>query len=550
MANNKVSKITVSDTDFNMILKNSGSRRAAAKVLGVAHSTINLRVAKIARAAGSTASDVVNVAVYEDIPADSKDRPAPADGVRIDDLSRAPSQRLGRKRYVITSAQNATPVNQRFMANLKRYCSYRNAELMVIPYRYKNPTSLLTAGMGDQEWWAPELAGAMVTSRVDLGLNLVVMGDIKTQPTARRPLEGFETITGHKSAIIGHPKLELTTIATPQNKLPKILTTTGSCTEFNYTDTKAGSIGEHHHTFGACVIELEEDGRAFHMRQINACVDGSFQDLDMEFSEDGVIPNGGIEALVLGDLHVDFVDEEVVEVTFDMKDSIVNRLKPGLLVYHDVLDCYSISHHHKKDPIKQFAKHHGKQANIAEELQRCFDFIDSKTRKGSLNIIVPSNHHDHLTWWIAETDPRLDPENAELWAELFTAMTREIKARGEFIDPFEYMSRRMLKSHKGTLFIKRDESFQQHGIEFGMHGDLGPNGSRGSRRALEKIGTKSIVGHSHSPGISGGVYQTGTSSKYGLEYARGPSSWLHTHCIVYKNGKRTLINIINGAYTA
>lgn len=89
-----------------------------------------------------------------------------------------------------------------------------------------------------------------------------------------------------------------------------------------------------------------------------------------------------------------------------------------------------------------------------------------------------------------------------------------------------------------------------HGIEVGSHGHVGPNGSRGSVKSQARIGMKSVIGHSHSPGIRDGAYQVGTSSRLNLEYVRGPSSWLHTHCVIYANGKRTLINIINGEWRA
>lgn len=113
----------------------------------------------------------------------------------------------------------------------------------------------------------------------------MVLGDIKTQPTAVNPLSGFETITGSCSAIIGHPKLDLTTIATLQRKLPKILTTTGACTKADYSDTKAGVKGAHHHIYGAFVVEI--DGDVFHMRQINAVENGSFIDLEHEYTAKG-----------------------------------------------------------------------------------------------------------------------------------------------------------------------------------------------------------------------------------------------------------------------
>jgi predicted RNA-binding Zn-ribbon protein involved in translation (DUF1610 family) len=51
----------------------------------------------------------------------------------------------GVKRFVITAAQNATPVHGHFLEALKRYCEHNGAELVVIPLRYKNPTSRWTS---------------------------------------------------------------------------------------------------------------------------------------------------------------------------------------------------------------------------------------------------------------------------------------------------------------------------------------------------------------------------------------------------------------------
>jgi hypothetical protein len=60
-----------------------------------------------------------------------------------------------------------------------------------------------------------------------------------------------------------------------------------------------------------------------------------------------------------------------------------------------------------------------------------------------------------------------------------------------------------------------------------------------------------VIGHSHSPGIEGGCYQTGTSSRLVLEYSAGsPSGWMNTHCVVYANGKRALLNAVKGKWRA
>jgi hypothetical protein len=114
-------------------------------------------------------------------------------------------------------------------------------------------------------------------------------------------------------------------------------------------------------------------------------------------------------------------------------------------------------------------------------------------------------------------------------------------------EPFAYWGRKHLRADQ-FRFLERDESYVVAGIELGMHGDKGPNGSRGSARNLARIGVKSVIGHTHSPQIFEGCYQVGTSTKLKLEYTSGPSSWLNTHCVVYASGKRSLINVIKGEW--
>lgn len=456
------------------------------------------------------------------------------------------------RRYVITSAQNATPVHPGFFASLLGYCSLNDAELIVIPYRYQNPTSTWSKTAEDHDWWAPEVTKYLLDRRVSLNKNLEVLADIKTQPTAVRPLSGFETITGSRSAIVAHPKLELVTVPTPHHKLPKILTTTGTCTERNYTETKAGKKGNFHHTYGAALVEV--DGDTFHLRQLNAVDDGSFMDLNYQYagSERALVECA--EALVMGDTHQEFADPAVIDATFG-RGGIVETLRPKRVVWHDVHDFYSRNHHHKHAVFINFAKHHSGAGNVRNALAKTFSFIDDqldRCRHKFTNVIVPSNHPDALNRWVQETDPREDPENAVFWAETFVACcngAKMTKSGVKMIDPFVYWAKRMLKS-SGAVFLGRDESLQVCGVELGYHGDKGPNGSRGSIGGFTKIGVKSIIGHSHSPGIRDGVYQVGLNSYYGLEYASGPSSWLQTDCILYKNGKRTLINFIDGKWRA
>jgi len=379
----------------------------------------------------------------------------------------------------------------------------------------------------------------------------MLLADIKTQPTAQSPLFGLETITGEASAIVAHPRVEFITIATPQGHLAKILTTTGAITNANYIPSKAGKKGEHHHTFGACVVEIEAN-ETFHLRQINAIRDGSFQDLNWVYNKDTRTP-GVVEALIMGDTHEEFLDSEVAVATFDPKLGMVAVLKPKYLVWHDLHDFYSRNHHHKHETFINYVKHHSGTDNVEKALDKTFAFVDSITPSYVKNIFVSSNHPAALERWVKECNPHTDPENCVFWAKTFEVMCLNAKMTdtgAKTIDPFAYWGMKKLKTASQAKFLGRTESFLIKGIEVGYHGHQGTNGARGSRASFAKIATKTVIGHGHSPGINAGCYQVGLNARYALEYVSGPSSWMHTNCLIYANGKRTLLSIIRGNWRA
>ncbi len=59
------------------------------------------------------------------------------------------------KTFVITAAVNATKAHAGFMKTLQLYCALRGAQLIVIPMRYRNPTSRNEDGT--DEWWDDRL---------------------------------------------------------------------------------------------------------------------------------------------------------------------------------------------------------------------------------------------------------------------------------------------------------------------------------------------------------------------------------------------------------
>jgi hypothetical protein len=449
------------------------------------------------------------------------------------------------QRYIITAAQNLTPVHRKFFASLLRAKRYLKAELLVIPIRYKNPTSAFDK---DQEVWGRDVTPYLWSVRKALNPNLVVLADIKTQPTASEPLTGFESITMGESGILGHTKVQTRTIPTPSHRYPKLLMTTGACTLPNYSDTKAGKKGEFHHVLGAVLVEIQ--GKAFHVRRLlGNKTTGEFTDLDMTYTPTGRRKAERPLALVMGDTHVDSIDPKVERATFG-PGGIVDTLNPRALVWHDVLDAYSVNPHHKNNPFVAAAKRFSGKDEVRLEVQRAVDFVCARTTGDRQSIIVGSNHNDFVSRYMKSQDWREDVTNSKFYLEtaLHLVDNLSIGPGGlEMPDPFAYWFKKLAHGDdKNVRILRRDESYTRGGVEMGFHGDQGPNGSMGSARNLRRVGVRSIIGHSHSPCEEEGCVQVGTSTSLRLEYTSGPSSWLNSHCILHSDGKRQLIHIIDG----
>jgi hypothetical protein len=453
-----------------------------------------------------------------------------------------------KKTFVVTSSQNNTPVLAPYWKAIGHFEKDRDAALCILPIRYKNPTSEFSKQDNDDEvWWPDEVLPFLVENRLEIHPFLWIMGNIRIQATAFNPLAGLESMSQHASAIYGHGQVQMKTVPTPQNLLPKILYTTGSVSEKNYSRTKAGQKGEFHHSHAAVIVEKR--GKKFHMRNITW--DGEcFYDLDRKYTEKGVEKDCRTEVLITGDEHTMFACPEVKAATYTNKDSMVKILKPKVVVRHDAFDGYSISHHHRLNPITKYVKHKHGLDDVEGELQKTIDHIDKTTPKDTVNVIVASNHNEHLMRWLREVEWRTEPWNAKIYHWFWYNMLDHAKLTphgAETFDPFAFWAKGRLKSN--TKFLLRDETYMCSGIELSIHGDIGLNGGRGSVGGLSKIGVRSVIGHSHSPAIEKGVFQVGTSTPLRLEYnGAGPSSWLNTHAIIYPNGKRALINIIEGEW--
>jgi len=460
------------------------------------------------------------------------------------------------KRYILTSAQNNTLVNEPFWNNLLALAEHYDAKIMVGTYSYnQNAYGELAVKQGTKKaedkklWFDPKITEYISDQRVELGQGLVWCGEMNILPTAEQPLSGLETYSHRKSAIFPHAKLAMRSIPTMQGEGTKLNYTTGTVTLRNYIQKKAGLKAEHHHRYSALVVEVNHDGY-WAVRQVGSSSSGEapIQDLNV-IVQDGKVTStkGTVEAITWGDLHATIVDPVVEKLSQEMIDT----LKPKYQFIHDAMEGISVNHHEAKNPHAKFKAFLRGYDSVQKELDDTMAKISAYDRFYSEVFVVDSNHDNWLERWLREHDYKQDPKNAVLFLEAQLAKYQSMVS-GD--DRFHLLEWAMQKGRctPRLKFLRADESVKicDRKIECGQHGHLGPNGARGNPQNLSKVGRRANTAHTHSAGIWDGLYVAGTSSKLKWEYSHGPTSWSHSHIVTYSSGQRTIVTMYSGKWRA
>jgi hypothetical protein len=460
-------------------------------------------------------------------------------------------------RYILSSAQNNTPVNVKLWQNLQALARHYDAQIMIGTYSYnQNQYGKLSVKRGTaasierELWFDPEIEPYISDERVELADGLVWCGEMNMMPTAVRPLDGLETYSGRKSAIFPHTKIAMRSIFTMQGEGTKLNFTTGTVTLRNYIQKKEGLKAEFHHQYAALLVEVNHTGNWW-VRQLASASDGSIQDLTV-LAKDGKIQTGQrVEAITFGDLHSGCVDPVVLDLSMKMLD----ELKPKHIFLHDVLEGASLNPHERNSPHRKFHTWLRGLHRVDEEIKRSKDVMLRYVRPG-MSIIVPNSNHDDpwLYRWLKEHDYRVDPPNAELFLRLQAFMYASIRD-GKMVRDVNILAEafRLAGLPDGKInFLLADESFKicNGRIECGQHGHLGPGGRFGTPESLAKVARRANTAHTHAAGIYDGLYVAGTSSVLRWDYNRGPSNWSWSHTLTYPNGQRAIVTMYAGDYKA
>ena len=457
------------------------------------------------------------------------------------------------KRYIIIGIQNNTYLDQELIKCLTQYAEYNKAEILALPMYYRNPTSITESNKIEKEyWWDDNFPGKYVTKNMNLGPYLKLMPEHRINITSINPLGGLEHLAGKYSAIYANSHLQMKVVPESQDKVPHIMHTTGTaCKTDNYSKTNAGGKAKRFATKGALIIELSGD--IFNLRQLEF-KDGVICDLDKVYTPVRVmdIAEYGASAMVWGDIHAEVADTVVVKTSKELAD--LCNVETHYL--HDVLDFSCQSHHNKYNFIMRYMlSKHGKD-KVSLAIKDTAKFIVDLTDRADVKI-VDSNHHDHIKRWINECNFKdMGADNAYFYICLIKKVMETVQLDEDKLtlsnDNVMRLAIDIVNGDKPlgneVEFLSRNESHTFKDVELSQHGDIGPNGSRGSITGMAKTNSAMVIGHSHTPGINKHVFQVGKTAHIAQSYTKGYTSHLNTHCIIYPNGARALINIIGGNY--
>lgn len=467
--------------------------------------------------------------------------------IENEEVRAAKLKKYNSKYYIVTWAQNATPVHKTFWDNVLTYGEYLGAEVVVIQGRFQNPTSLWTKNMENDEWWDETFTirdseGSIVKtyldcSRQNVNTYLDILADVKIRPTASNPLNGLEGVSGDRTSIVGHPRVHLKSLPVLNGHPNKLLLTTGACTIKNYSDTREGKIGEFHHTYGFVVVEIKDD-KKFFIRQVTAGNDGAFTDLNIKVKSSEIHKISTCKGFVMGDIHVSQVHKPVVDKTLEL----FKVIKPEYVVLHDVFNGESINHHESKDPIKSYHRMVEGKNSLANELQEVYHWIrDNKLDEYGL-VIPYANHHCWIDRYLSCSDWKQDITNAKEYLELALMAVSGEAPQGIFC--------KLVKDKfPSTLCLGPDDSFRIGSWEVGQHGHLGVHGSKGSIEQNRKLNTKIIVGDFHQPSRKDNSVGVGTYTQLRMGYNNGASAWMHCGAIIHNDGKVQQIIFIDDEFT-
>lgn len=494
------------------------------------------------------------------------------------DYARAEKRALpvkgGVARYILSSCQNNTHPHNDGLRNILAYGAWLGAlpkssfEFILGSFSYAVDAygaksvkrgTFDEGKAGEELWYDPALVPYIKDHAIALAPGLIWCGEMNILPTATNPLSRLEDYNGRNSNIIPHAVHAMESIASLPDEATKFNFATGGITLRNYIQKRAGILAERKHTYGALLVEVDSEGN-WYVRQLTVGEDGAVYDIGPSGYRGVKVKNGKVQALrnnggsgwgfadsiMWGDIHASEMDLDVRELAFG-EGGMLDQLRPARQFWHDLYSMRSRGHHEMKNFHRMFVKWADNEDSVEDEIQITADFAHEAHRDWCETIVVRSNHDRHLDRWLNEARPERDPRNAEYFHRLQSKMLAELRAGNRDFNICEWALRGAGKHGipEAIRFLAEDESYvicKDHdgGVECGLHGDLGVNGSRGSTRGLRRLARRVNKDHDHTAAINGPVWSGGACARR-FPYMKGPHTHSVSHIVTFENSARQII---------
>jgi hypothetical protein len=445
--------------------------------------------------------------------------------------------------FVVTCAQNNTEVNPVFN-QLNDLAHSLGGSLVVMPVHY-NKSAFNQAVESKTENFANEVKPYLLESNVWLGGQNGVLLQVEAAvlPTAKQPVNAaMQLNAGEACTVVASPKQDLQQIAVMlgQGDNMRQAWTTGICTQYNYTRSRAGAEAESGHKFGGLIIRVTEN--TAHVTNIYQGDDGSLLHWE-DCQHDGTPLD-----VVLGDLHCEMEDPQVTADT----QLWLAELEINNMAVHDILHFATASHHNRKS-----AKHNYKMLSmghsVASDLSKVATVINSYADLCENLFAVESNHNSAIDNWLDDTSAYVnDASNNKTWLMLNYGLRDCIDNGIELTgglelalsDSWDYAQQLGIGLASNITFGHKHKPETWAQIEVSQHGHIGQNGSRGSTALFGKSGQAMVTGHTHSPAIRGKAFTVGVTASLDQFYNRGGlSGWNHANAIIMPNSTVQLITL-------
>lgn len=451
------------------------------------------------------------------------------------------------KVLLVTTAQNKTSINRGFLSNLIIYKNYitnelgKEAEIVIIPSKYRNPTNNIEDEKTKaSDWWETDLDEYLFYGKLNFGDTLISC-DSHISLTSKNPLDGYEILAENNHVVLGHSKNHFKTLPRFRGDPLRAMASTGYITSKNYSKSKSGEHGALLHSYGFVVVELKEKDICYIPRNVKVKSDGSFIDINNSVNKNGVSKIKSSLGFVFGDIHAEQINRDFLDVS----KRLIRKLNPEKSVLHDIFDGSTVNPHEIKDMFLQRLKITQGKHLLENEVKECLDLVeDIKGCCGEV-YISESNHDNFLQRFIDSENWKKDLHNSPAYLKYaLIQQTVDLRKYGNILGYLIWE-----RFGDSVKYMKMGDSVYIADYQVASHGDFSSNGAKGATRGFSRLNLKLIHAHSHSPMLHNNVTCVGVTCHTEQWYNRkGLSSWAYAHSVIHDNGKNQLL-VFNDDYS-